>query len=745
MQNRQEEKEAIQKRTFTRWINIHLKRCEPPMEVCDLFSDVQDGRMLMALLEELSGCKMLYRFRPPTHRIFRLNNITKVLNFLEDRNVKCKSIDASDVADGIPSAVLGLIWTIIVLFHIKKSTRNIRHILSTNSGKSIHASRDTTSICTSATSNKWESNTFPSRKRNSSHTSKYRGTAIKTLLRWVQICTSKYDVEVRDFGRSWRSGLAFLALIKSINPALVDTRTALTKLPQENVAEAFRVAHNVLGIPQLLDLEDATIRTPDEQSIITYVTQFLVYTQNLDKVNGSELYTGSYDTNTYLPDGLSSPSSAHEKHPSITEPALYASEEGICSPVGTGSTEGQSSGNSFPVKGTRGQACAELSVDVEMLSLSSEEGVYMLSALDSDEEEAFQYILALDEEGNDHPRPDSGFQPVIVLNEHHSMLSISQCREEVVSKNRNGCISGFEQIALAESIAVGENQHACNDHNGYVSTLPVEDVCGQIVPFELITSGENNSGTDRAGCAKENRHSAVKTSHQREDPPSRKANSEIKERFCAKLEPHDPSDDTLSTEDLHHNDVTNGKHIVEDDQHVEWAESHQMDSCTLCHNIKRDTDQTSQIQAECLSQEEVEVVREKEMCDTQGVSGQLLEREPRMDHRVERVDDLERGPRMDHRVERVDDLERGPRMDHRVERVDDLDDRDECHLLSNEDITELNTDSTREGVLFSGTVVTYCDVDAEEFHLLKWLWILTYCLFIIPQLDICQYLNDLLK
>ncbi|XP_041951839.1 calmin [Alosa sapidissima] len=349
MQNRQEEKEAIQKRTFTRWINIHLKRCEPPMEVCDLFSDVQDGRMLMALLEELSGCKMLYRFRPPTHRIFRLNNITKVLNFLEDRNVKCKSIDASDVADGIPSAVLGLIWTIIVLFHIKKSTRNIRHILSTNSGKSIHASRDTTSICTSATSNKWESNTFPSRKRNSSHTSKYRGTAIKTLLRWVQICTSKYDVEVRDFGRSWRSGLAFLALIKSINPALVDTRTALTKLPQENVAEAFRVAHNVLGIPQLLDLEDATIRTPDEQSIITYVTQFLVYTQNLDKVNGSELYTGSYDTNTYLPDGLRSPSSAHEKHPSITEPALYASEEGICSPVGTGSTEGQSSGNSFPL------------------------------------------------------------------------------------------------------------------------------------------------------------------------------------------------------------------------------------------------------------------------------------------------------------------------------------------------------------------------------------------------------------
>jgi hypothetical protein len=34
------------------------------MEVNDLFRDIQDGRILMALLEELSGCKLV-RF-PPT-------------------------------------------------------------------------------------------------------------------------------------------------------------------------------------------------------------------------------------------------------------------------------------------------------------------------------------------------------------------------------------------------------------------------------------------------------------------------------------------------------------------------------------------------------------------------------------------------------------------------------------------------------------------------------------------------------
>lgn len=34
-------------------------QCDPPVAVHDLFTDVQDGRILMALLEQLSGCKMV--------------------------------------------------------------------------------------------------------------------------------------------------------------------------------------------------------------------------------------------------------------------------------------------------------------------------------------------------------------------------------------------------------------------------------------------------------------------------------------------------------------------------------------------------------------------------------------------------------------------------------------------------------------------------------------------------------------
>uniref|UniRef100_A0A673NMX2 Calponin-homology (CH) domain-containing protein n=1 Tax=Sinocyclocheilus rhinocerous TaxID=307959 RepID=A0A673NMX2_9TELE len=59
VQNLQVEREVVQKRTFTRWMNLHLEKCNPRMEVRDMFCDIQDGKILMALLEELSGCKLV--------------------------------------------------------------------------------------------------------------------------------------------------------------------------------------------------------------------------------------------------------------------------------------------------------------------------------------------------------------------------------------------------------------------------------------------------------------------------------------------------------------------------------------------------------------------------------------------------------------------------------------------------------------------------------------------------------------
>ncbi|KAM8914000.1 uncharacterized protein clmna isoform 1-T1 [Spinachia spinachia] len=267
VQNLQVERELVQKRTFTRWMNLHLEKCDPPIEVQDLFLDIQDGHILMALLEELSGCKMLHKFKRSSHRIFRLNNIAKVLSFLEERNVKLVSIDAADVADGNSSIILGLIWNIILFFQIKELTGNIRsQFPSSSSLSSIPTSSDSDTSCCST----------PSGERQSASTAmREHSKAIKKLLQWVQKRTRKYSVAVKDFGKSWTSGLAFLAVIKSIDPSLVDMRKALLRNAKDNLEDSFRIAHYSLGIPRLLEPEDVTVNAPDEQSIMTYVSQFL--------------------------------------------------------------------------------------------------------------------------------------------------------------------------------------------------------------------------------------------------------------------------------------------------------------------------------------------------------------------------------------------------------------------------------------------------------------------------------------
>ncbi|XP_063803687.1 calmin isoform X2 [Pseudophryne corroboree] len=272
VQNLQVERENVQKRTFTRWINLHLEKCSPPMEVKDLFVDIQDGKMLMALLEVLTGQNLLHEYKSSTHRIFRLNNIAKALKFLEDSNVKLVSIDAAEIADGNPSLVLGLIWNIILFLQIKELTGNLNRMSSSSSLSSLPSGSE------SDTSHPGT----PSTEKSMSVSIKDQRKAIKALLYWVQQRTRKYGVAVQDFASSWRSGLAFLAVIKAIDSSLVDMKKALEKSPRENLEDAFSIAQQSLRIPRLLEPEDLMVDFPDEHSIMTYVTQFLEHFPELN-------------------------------------------------------------------------------------------------------------------------------------------------------------------------------------------------------------------------------------------------------------------------------------------------------------------------------------------------------------------------------------------------------------------------------------------------------------------------------
>lgn len=80
---------------------------------------------------------------------------------------------------------------------------------------------------------------------------------------------------MKDFGPSWRDGVAFLALIDAIKVNLINLAEMKKASNQKRLETAFDVAESKLGIARLLDPEDVDVEKPDERSIMTYVAQFL--------------------------------------------------------------------------------------------------------------------------------------------------------------------------------------------------------------------------------------------------------------------------------------------------------------------------------------------------------------------------------------------------------------------------------------------------------------------------------------
>lgn len=95
------------------------------------------------------------------------------------------------------------------------------------------------------------------------------------MLTIYYLCTTFREVEVKDFGASWRDGVAFLALIDSIKANLINLAEMKKASNKQRLETAFDVAETNLGIARLLDAEDVDVEKPDEKSIMTYVAQFL--------------------------------------------------------------------------------------------------------------------------------------------------------------------------------------------------------------------------------------------------------------------------------------------------------------------------------------------------------------------------------------------------------------------------------------------------------------------------------------
>ncbi|XP_047193763.1 nesprin-2a [Scophthalmus maximus] len=271
----QVEQEQIQKRTFTNWVNAQLGKRRPPCLVVDLFNDFCDGSKLLDLLEVMSGQRIS---RERGRGMFQhRSNIEKALAFLKKKSIKLVNINIPDIIDGKPSIILGLIWTIILQYHIEELASSLSFDSRQSSMESL------TSLDSRSTLSSRSASSSPVQPRASPLHARFRVSAKKALLLWVreQCHRAGCSINVKDFKASWRSGVVFLAILYALRPDLVDLSRARTRSNRQNLEEAFRIAERELRIPRLLEPDDVDVRDPDEKSIMTYVAQFLQYSRDL--------------------------------------------------------------------------------------------------------------------------------------------------------------------------------------------------------------------------------------------------------------------------------------------------------------------------------------------------------------------------------------------------------------------------------------------------------------------------------
>ncbi|XP_056000448.1 filamin-A-like isoform X18 [Ostrea edulis] len=223
---------VIQKNTFTRWANEHLKTVSK--NIHNLEADFSDGLRLIALVEVLSGKKFKHVNKRPNFRTQKLENVTMVLEFLErDEGIRIVNIDSTDIVDCKLKLILGLIWTLILHYSISMPM--------------------------------WEG--------EEPTPSEGGPTPKQRLLNWVQ--SKVPDQPIKNFTTDWNDGRAIGALVDAVGPGLCpDWEDWNPKNAKKNAKEAMDNAEKWLDIPQLIKPEEITNPKVDEMSMMTYLSQF---------------------------------------------------------------------------------------------------------------------------------------------------------------------------------------------------------------------------------------------------------------------------------------------------------------------------------------------------------------------------------------------------------------------------------------------------------------------------------------
>ncbi|KAG0212217.1 actinin alpha 2 [Mortierella sp. NVP41] len=278
-----------QKTAFMRWVNVQLATTTAYGPMTTIEKDLKDGKRLIGLLEVVS--KEPLKPERGNMRIHQMANVSKALSFLEKKmDEPLQSIGNEDIVDGNVKLTLGLIWMIIYRFQIQ-------HIANTMTEVYPNLLNDINSM---------EEETMANAKKKKG-ASQHQVDAKNALLRWVRYQLEDYsDIipPIQDFHRSWKTGIAFAALIHRHDPDILpDFYNSILQTPHETIEQwrktlalAFDTAFERMALPRLLDPEDLVdVETPDERSVMTYISEYYLvmskHQKEQDPVVAEELHT----------------------------------------------------------------------------------------------------------------------------------------------------------------------------------------------------------------------------------------------------------------------------------------------------------------------------------------------------------------------------------------------------------------------------------------------------------------------
>uniref|UniRef100_A0A674DR18 Filamin B n=1 Tax=Salmo trutta TaxID=8032 RepID=A0A674DR18_SALTR len=161
------------------------------------------------------------------------------VSLIEDRYMPVTEKDLADdhlkyskaIVDGNMKLILGMVWTLILHYSISMPV--------------------------------WEDEVDDEAEKK---------TPKQRLLGWIQ--NKVPDLPINNFSRDWQSGKALGALVDSCAPGLCPDWETWDNKPSDNAQEAMQLADDWLGIPQVIAPEEIIDPSVDEQSVMTYLSQF---------------------------------------------------------------------------------------------------------------------------------------------------------------------------------------------------------------------------------------------------------------------------------------------------------------------------------------------------------------------------------------------------------------------------------------------------------------------------------------